>query len=82
MADVLVIAVLVAFFALAVVFVRACERIIGPDLEAEAPVDQTVPELPNPTARRMTGIESIVGLALSLLVTVYLVYALLFPEKL
>jgi hypothetical protein len=35
-ADVLFLAILVAFFALAVVFVRACERIIGPDLEAEA----------------------------------------------
>lgn len=30
----------------------------------------------------MSGIESIIGLALTLLVTVYLVYALLFPEKL
>jgi K+-transporting ATPase KdpF subunit len=30
----------------------------------------------------MTGLESIVGLALSFLVTMYLVYALLFPEKL
>jgi K+-transporting ATPase KdpF subunit len=30
----------------------------------------------------MTGIESIIGLGLSLLVTAYLVYALLFPEKL
>jgi K+-transporting ATPase KdpF subunit len=30
----------------------------------------------------MSGIESIIGLALSLLVVVYLVYALLFPEKL
>lgn len=36
MPDVLVLAALVAFFALAVVFVHACERIIGPDLEAEA----------------------------------------------
>ena len=35
MADVLFVAALVAFFALAVGFVRACERIIGPDLEAE-----------------------------------------------
>lgn len=35
MADVMFLAILVAFFALAVVFVRACERIIGPDLEAE-----------------------------------------------
>ena len=38
MADVLFFAILVAFFAVAVVFVHACERIIGPDLEAEATV--------------------------------------------
>ena len=30
----------------------------------------------------MTGLESVIGLALSLLVTVYLVYALLYPERL
>lgn len=30
----------------------------------------------------MTGLESVIGLGLSLLVTAYLVYALLFPEKL
>ena len=30
----------------------------------------------------MTGIESVIGLVLSALVTAYLVYALLFPEKL
>jgi hypothetical protein len=34
MQDVIFVAMLVAFFALAVVFVKACERIIGPDLEA------------------------------------------------
>jgi hypothetical protein len=39
-ADVLFLAILVAFFALAVVFVHACERIIGPDLEAEASVEE------------------------------------------
>jgi hypothetical protein len=36
MPDVLVVAALIAFFSIAVLFVRACERIIGPDLEAEA----------------------------------------------
>jgi hypothetical protein len=47
-ADVLFVAVLFAFFALAVVFVRACERIIGPDLEAEASAaDTTEPERPD-----------------------------------
>lgn len=39
MPDVLFVSVLLAFFALAMVFVRACERIIGPDLESEAPTE-------------------------------------------
>ena len=43
MADVLFLAILVAFFAVAVVFVHACERIIGPDLEAEVPTDAAAP---------------------------------------
>lgn len=34
MEDVIFVAILTAFFALAVVFVKACERIIGPDVEA------------------------------------------------
>jgi hypothetical protein len=34
MTDLLMLAILVAFFALAVLFVRACERVIGPDVEA------------------------------------------------
>ena len=34
MEDVIFVAVLTAFFALAVVFVKACELIIGPDVEA------------------------------------------------
>jgi hypothetical protein len=33
--DVILLAVIFAFFALAVVFVRACEHIIGPDLESQ-----------------------------------------------
>jgi hypothetical protein len=32
-------AILVAFFALAVLFVRACDKIIGPDVEV-APTEQ------------------------------------------
>jgi hypothetical protein len=32
--DVIFIAILTAFFALAVVFVKGCELIIGPDIEA------------------------------------------------
>ncbi len=34
MQDVIFVAILAAFFALAVVFVKACEHIIGPDVEA------------------------------------------------
>ena len=33
MVDVIVVAILVAFFALAVLFVKACELVIGPDIE-------------------------------------------------
>jgi hypothetical protein len=47
MPDVLAIALLIAFFSIAVLFVRACERIIGPDLEAEElPADASDPGQP------------------------------------
>ena len=39
MGDVVFIAILVAFFALAVLFVRACDRIIGHELETTGPSD-------------------------------------------
>ena len=44
MADVLFVAVVVAFFALAAAFVVACDRIIGPDDVADrvTPVDDEV----------------------------------------
>jgi hypothetical protein len=35
MTDVLFFAVLTAFFALCLLFVKACDKIIGPDTEAE-----------------------------------------------
>ncbi len=35
MADVIMLAIIAAFFALAVLFVKACEAIVGPDVEAE-----------------------------------------------
>ena len=44
MTDVLFLAILVAFFAIAVLFVHACERIIGPDLEAEHPAESATPD--------------------------------------
>jgi hypothetical protein len=36
MADVLFVALIVGFFALAVLVVKACERVIGPDVELTA----------------------------------------------
>lgn len=45
MADVLMLAILVAFFAIAVLFVRACEKILGPDVElAPAEADESEKE--------------------------------------
>jgi len=43
-ADVGALMFILAFFGVAVLFVRACERIIGPDLEAEAPDADTETE--------------------------------------
>jgi hypothetical protein len=51
MTDVLLLAVLVAFFALSVLFVRACERIIGPDLEADVPAQAQATEPTAPDRR-------------------------------
>jgi hypothetical protein len=39
MADVLFVLILVAFFALAVLFVRACDRIIGADTDVVGTTD-------------------------------------------
>jgi len=47
MPDVLAVAALIVFFSIAVLFVRACERIIGPDLEASAS-DSAQPDLSLP----------------------------------
>ena len=37
MNDFAYVAIIIAFFALAALFVKACDRIIGPDEESEAP---------------------------------------------
>ena len=44
MVDVLVLVILTAFFALAVLFVYACERIIGPDVTAVTESETAVEE--------------------------------------
>ena len=40
MADLLFVAIMVAFFILAAVFVAACERIVGPDAAYETPGEE------------------------------------------
>ena len=59
MPDVLAIAALIAFFSIAVLFVRACERIIGPDLEAEASestqLDPSKPDSKRPDPSRVAA---------------------------
>jgi organic hydroperoxide reductase OsmC/OhrA len=51
MPDVLAIAALIACFSIAVLFVRACERIIGPDGETGVS-DSTQPDLSEPDPGR------------------------------
>jgi hypothetical protein len=43
-ADVVFLAILVAFFCIAVGFVHLCERIVGPDMQADTPVGATESE--------------------------------------
>ena len=44
MVDVLVLLILTGFFALALLFVHACERIIGPDVSAVTEPETVVEE--------------------------------------
>lgn len=48
MADVLFVLITCAFFGLAAVFVRACERIIGPSEDALTPASPPVIEVVEP----------------------------------
>jgi K+-transporting ATPase KdpF subunit len=77
MADVWVLLLIVAFFALCVAFVRGCDRIIGPD-DAEELEPSPPEEVPG---RRPVSGENIAGLVLAILLGLYLVAALLFPER-
>jgi hypothetical protein len=43
-ADLLFVAIMVAFFVLAAIFVAACERIIGSDAAYEKPAEVAEPE--------------------------------------
>ncbi len=55
MADVLFVAVVVAFFALAALFVVACDRIVGPDeLPTSAGLDQSDERSDDPSDNEVT----------------------------
>ena len=72
MRDVLFPLVLIVFFALASLLVRGCERLIAETGEHRA------------AARRRSIVSAgdIIGLALAVAALVYLVWALLYPERL
>ena len=48
MYDVIFLATIVAFFALCVAYIRACDRIIGPDSEFELELDDDVAGVDEP----------------------------------
>ena len=79
MADLIYIAVIIAFFALAALFVVACDRIIGADESADTGTREPAPL--DEVKSRMSY-DNAVALVLAVLVAAYLVYALVFPEKL
>ena len=55
MGDLIFVAVVVAFFALTVAYVKACERIVGRDARAETGADADVIELDSAGAARSGG---------------------------
>ena len=79
MQDIVYVAVLIAFFAVAALFVVGCDKIIGTDEEA----------LSQSRARDRAraagggGVRSgdLIGIIVAVLVLAYLVFALLNPEK-
>ena len=67
--DLVFVVLVVGFFALAVLFVRACELVVG----EPAPLEE---------AARAVSVENAIGLVLAVALLAYLVYALLAPERL
>ena len=82
-ADLWVVLTVLAFFAVCVAFVRGCDRIIGPDDAEDFSTTSSRSSAPTDRDHRggpVTG-ENIAGLVLAALLSLYLVAALLFPEK-
>ncbi len=81
MADVWVLLLIVAFFGLCVAFVRGCDSIIGPDDSEELAPPAEADGGPRASRRSPVSGENIAGLVLAILLGLYLVAALLFPER-
>ena len=87
MRDVVVLAVITAFFALCVAYVWWCDRIIGPDPDRRC--DDHAGDEPSPRAdaEEVVGVilaaaaDNWIGLGLAVLLTIYLVVVLVRPEK-
>ena len=71
MRDLVFLAAIVGFFALAALVVAACDRIVGPD---PADLDR------HGRGRPMT-LDNVLGLLLAVLTAAYLVVALVSPER-
>ncbi len=87
MTDVIFLAIFVVFFALMVALVRFCESIVGKDDAVDpAPTPESDTGTDTDHRRRggtgMKSYDNLVGLIISILVTAYLIYALVAPEKL
>ncbi len=93
MADVIFVAVICAFFALCVVYIRWCDRIIGPD-DVDPSVTPTIVPATSATStadrrhvdRRcgmiaVADIDNWIGLGIAGLGVVYLFLVLIHPER-
>ena len=82
MADLWVVLTIVGFFGLCVALVRGCDRIIGPDDAVGSRDEPVEPDSRTTGGGRspMNG-ENIAGLVLAVLLALYLVAALIFPER-
>ena len=87
MRDVVVLAVITAFFALCVAYVWWCDRIIGPDPDVARTTDAADEPCAGADAEEVRGVilaaaaDNWIGLGLSVLLTIYLVVVLVRPEK-
>ncbi len=82
MADIVFVAIALAFFGLACLYVQACDRIIGREaLPSTAPVTDGGAHPVGASVVVVVSCENALALVLAVLLAGYLVAALLFPER-